>query len=182
LLAWRFDATSGRLLEDSRVQQSVAAGAGPRHIRFDPQGRRFYVLCELDGSIRAFEFDAASLRMEQRAVASVVPKGFRGKRWAAELRITPDVKFLYASERTSSTIAGFSLSTQNGIEALGSVPTERQPRSFAIDPTGRFLLAVGQKSSRLSVYSIDRDGSLTKLQDTAVGDDPCWVEVLIFER
>jgi 6-phosphogluconolactonase len=61
------------------------------------------------------------------------------------------------------------------------VPTERQPRAFAIDPSGRFLLAVGQKSNRLSAYSIARDGSLTKLRDYPVGEDPCWVEVLAFD-
>lgn len=182
LLAWRFDATSGRLVEHEYAQQSVAAGAGPRHLRFDPQGRLFYVLCELDGSIRTFDFDSTTLRMEPRAVASVVPKGFRGKRWAAEIHITPDGKFLYASERTSSTIAAFNVSAHDGIEAFGSVPTERQPRSFAIDPSGRFLLAVGQKSNRLSVYAIEREGSLTKLQDYPVGEDPCWVEVLVFAR
>jgi 6-phosphogluconolactonase len=182
LIAWRFDATSGRLLEQERTQQSVAAGAGPRHIRFHPQGRQFFVLCELDGSIRAFDFDPAALRMEERAAASVVPKGFRGKRWAAELQITPDGNLLYASERTSSTLAGFNLDGANGIDAFGSVSTERQPRAFAIDPSGRFLLAVGQKSNRLSLYSIDGDGSLTKLNEYAVGQDPCWVDVLVLER
>jgi len=180
LIAWRFDAGSGRLLEQERSEQSVVAGAGPRHVRFHPQGSRFYVICELDGSVRAFDFDAASLRMQERAAASVVPKGFRGKRWAAELHVTPNGKFLYASERTSSTIACFNLEASNGIEAFGSVPTERQPRAFAIDPSGRFLIAVGQKSNRLSLYSIDRDGSLAKLGEHAVGEDPCWVEVLAF--
>ncbi len=178
LLAWRFDATTGRLQEQERAQYEVDAGAGPRHLRFDPQGGRFYVICELDGSIRTFDFDAATLRMEQRAVASVVPKGFRGKRWAAELQLTPDGKFLYASERSSSTIAGFAVSAQKGIETFGSVPTERQPRSFAVDPSGRFLLVVGEKSNRLSVYAIARGGSLTKLHDAPVGAVPCWIEVL----
>lgn len=182
LHAWRFDPSRGRLLESEHVEQSVAAGAGPRHIRFDPRGESFYLLCELDGTIRAFDFDVATLRMEQRGLASVVPKGFRGKRWAAELQITPDGKFLYASERTSSTIAGFNLDSRQRIDAFGNVPTERQPRAFALDPNGRFLLAVGQKSNRLSLYSIGRDGSLTKLHDHPVGEDPCWVEVLVFER
>src|SRR5690606_22281664 len=58
LIAWHFDAESGRLLDEERVQQSVAAGAGPRHVRFDPQGKRFYVICELDGTVRVFDFDS----------------------------------------------------------------------------------------------------------------------------
>ena len=113
---------------------------------------------------------------------SAMPKGARDKRWAAELRLTPDGRSMYASERSTSTLATFSLGeggTQ--IESRGNVPTERQPRAFAIDPSGRFLFAVGQKSNRLSSYSIDPEtGLVTKLNEYQVGADPCWIEVLGF--
>jgi 6-phosphogluconolactonase len=182
LLAWRFDATSGRLLEQGRVEHKLPAGSGPRHLRFHPRGNRLYVLCELDGSVRAFEYDAATLRLQDGPVASAVPKGFRGKRWAAELQITPDGKFMYASERTSSTLTTFRTEGAGALENHGSISTERQPRAFTIDPTGRYLLVVGQKSNRLGTYAIDRErGTLTKLNEYAVGDDPCWIEAIAAE-
>jgi 6-phosphogluconolactonase len=179
LIAWPFDVSRGQLNEQKRIEHKLAAGSGPRHPRFHPQANRLYVLCELDASVRAFEYDPAALRLQDGPVASAVPKGFRGKRWAADLHLTPDGKFMYASERTSSTLTTFRVDGAGAVENRGSISTERQPRAFAIDPSGRFLLAVGQKSDRLSAYAIERgSGALTKLADYAVGADPCWVEVI----
>ena len=105
-----------------------------------------------------------------------------GKPSAADLHITPNGKFLYGSERTSSTLAGFRVNPSDGtLTAIGSVPTEKQPRGFNIDPTGRYLLAVGQLSHALSTYRIDPEsGKLTKLKEYPMGQNPNWVEILDF--
>ena len=180
VLMWPFDAASGRVNEGAGTTLKIASGAGPRHLRFHPNAHRLYLLCELDASLRAFEIEPSG-QLRERAAASAVPKGFRGKRWAAELQITPDGRFIFASERTSSTIISFALNPNGRIEPRGSLVTERQPRAFAIDPAGRFLFVAGQKSNRMSVYSIDREtGGLVKLNDYSVGNDPSWVEVLTF--
>lgn len=178
VIVWPFDAVTGRINESAAVEYKVSSGAGPRHLRFHPKSQRIFVLCELDASLRAFDIDSSG-QLREGASASAVPKGFRGKRWAAELQIAADGRFVYASERTSSTIISFALNPNGKIETRGSMVTERQPRAFTIDPTGRFMFVVGQKSNRLSVYSIDREtGSLAKLDDYPVGDDPSWIEVL----
>lgn len=178
LVRWPFDATQGRLNEAAVSYTKVTAGAGPRHVRFDPRAKRLYVLCELDASLRTFEYSEDG-SLTERALAAAVPKGFRGKRWAAELRVTPNGRFLYASERTSSTLAAFAIDAAGRLEPLGTVPTQRQPRAFALDPSGRFLFAVGQLSNRLSSYGIDSEvGVLTKLGEHPVGIDPVWVEAV----
>ena len=99
---------------------------------------------------------------------------------AADLHITPDGKFLYGSERTTSTLAGFQVDPAKGtLTPIGSVPTEKQPRGFGIDPAGRYLLAVGQLSHGLSSYSIDpTSGKLMKLKEYPMGKNPNWVEIL----
>jgi 6-phosphogluconolactonase len=181
LISWPFDASAGRLDTHGRIDFKVEAGAGPRHLRFHPSASRLYLLCELDASVHAIDIDTVTWHLRERAVASAAPKGFRGKRWAAELMITPNGKYLYASERTSSTLHTFALNAAGKLDSCGTTATERQPRAFTIDHRGRFLLAVGQKSNRLSIYSIDEDsGALTKLNDYAVGEDPSWVEVVTF--
>jgi 6-phosphogluconolactonase len=182
ILTWPFDAPTGRLIEDGVRRVETASGAGPRHIRFHPFGNRIYVICELDASVRSFDYDSDNGHLSERSSVSVMPKGARDKRWAAELRLTPDGRFMYASERSTSTLAAFSLDESEAeIESRGSVPTEKQPRAFAVDPSGQFLFAVGQKSNRLSSYSIDPEtGLVTKLNEYQVGSDPCWVEVLGF--
>ena len=117
-------------------------------------------------------------------VASAFPKGFDGKRWAAGIHLTPDGKFLYASERTTSTLAAFKVDPKTGmLTPIDSFPTEKQPRGFNIDPTSRYLLSAGQLSNSMTAYAIDRaTGKLTKLKEYPVGKNPNWVEIVAFSR
>jgi 6-phosphogluconolactonase len=178
---FRFDAASGRLTDNDPPAWSARTGAGPRHFAFHPRLPMVYLLNELDAGIDAIEFDAGSGRFGARRTVSALPPGFSGGApWAAEIRLTPDGRFLYASERRSSTLAGFAIDATTGqLASLGSTLTEAQPRGFAIGPDGRSLIAVGQASHRLSHYAIDAGhGGLTKLADQAVGHNPNWVEIV----
>jgi 6-phosphogluconolactonase len=161
---------------------SVKEKAGPRHFTFHPNGRIVYVLGELDGFVYVFDYDPARGQLKQKQSLSALPPDFQGKPSAADLRLTPDGRFLYGSERTSSTLAGFRVNPSDGtLTAVGSVPTEKQPRGFNIDSTGRYLLAVGQLSHALSSYRIDPEsGKLTKLKEYPMGRNPNWVEILDF--
>ena len=149
--------------------------AGPRHFVFHPGGKLVYLLNELDGDGRMSSTttpDAGTLKEKQ--IVSALPAGFQGKPWAADLHITPDGKFLYACERTSSTLAGFKVDAANGtLTPIAQHPTEKQPRGFAIDPGGRYLLAVGQLSHGMSSYAIDRrDGQAREAQGVSDGQEP----------
>ena len=180
LLQERFDAATGMLTPNDPPSVAIPAGAGPRHFVFAPDGRQVYVIAELDGSVTVFRYDAASGRLSQRQVTSVLPPGFDGKPWAADIHVTPDGRFVYASERTSSTIRGFSVDPATGLLVpIDSYLTEKQPRGFNIDPTGRYLLAVGQLSHHLTTYRIDQaTGALTEVGGIEVGKNPNWVEIV----
>jgi 6-phosphogluconolactonase len=173
-----FDATAGMLASITAAE--VKAKAGPRHFRFHPGGKLVYVIGELDGAVYVFDYDAAAGKLTQKQTISALPPDFTGKPSAADLHVTPDGKFVYASERTSSTLAGFKVDPANGtLTAIGSVPTEKQPRGFAIDSSGRYLLAVGQLSHAMSSYAIDpASGTLTKLKEYPMGKNPNWIEIV----
>jgi 6-phosphogluconolactonase len=176
------DPTTGQLAPASPPSVSVKDKAGPRHFVFHPNGRIVYVLGELDGSIYVFDYDDARGQLKQKQSVSALPPDFQGKPSAADLHVTPDGRFLYGSERTSSTLAGFRVNPSDGtLTPIGSVATEKQPRGFNIDSTGRYLLAVGQLSHALSTYRIDPEsGKLTKLKEYPMGQNPNWVEILDF--
>jgi 6-phosphogluconolactonase len=176
----RFDAASGRLTDNAPPAVRVRKGAGPRHLVFHPGGRFVYLLNELDSSIDVFAFDAEQGTLSPLQTITSLPAGMSGAPWAADIHVTPDGRFLYSSERRSSTLAAFRINAASGqLSLIGHVPTEAQPRGFAIDPRGRFLLSVGQVSHRLSCYAIDAErGVLTKLHDLAVGRNPHWVEIV----
>jgi 6-phosphogluconolactonase len=175
-----FDAGTGRLAPSPTPWVEVTAKAGPRHFVYHPGGKLVYVIGELDGAVYVFDYDAGTGRLTAKQTASALPPGFQGKPSAADLHLTPDGRFLYASERTSSTLAGFKVDPASGtLTPIGSVPTEKQPRGFNIDPSGRYLLAVGQLSHGLSSYAIDpASGKLTKLKEYPMGKNPNWVEII----
>jgi 6-phosphogluconolactonase len=176
----RFDAASGRLAPNEPAQLQPHPQASPRHFVFHPTGPFVYLLNELDARIDVLAFDAERGGLGAVQSIETLPPGFSGEPWAADIHVTPDGRFVYTSERRSSTLAGFAVDASSGrLALLGHVPTETQPRGFAIDPSGRWLLAVGQVSNRLSRYAIDpASGHLAKEQECAVGGNPNWVEIV----
>ena len=103
--------------------------------------------------------------------------------WAADIHMTPNGRFLYVSERTTSTLAAFSVNAETGkLTYVGSTVTEKQQRGFAIDPKGRFLIASGEKSETISTYAIDQGtGALRLIQKYPAGKGANWVEIVSFE-
>lgn len=183
LSAWRFDAETGRLTANDPALTIVAPEkSGPRHFVWDRAQRHMYVLNELDAGLHVMAYDAAqgTLRAVQRT--TVLPAGFAGKPWAADLHLSPDGRTLYASERTSSTLSSFRVDAATGqLQPLGQVPTEKSPRGFAVDSSGRFLIAAGQESHSLSLHPIDPatgiPGTPTRVP---AGKNPNWVEIVDF--
>jgi 6-phosphogluconolactonase len=180
LSAWRFDPATGMLSANEPALIPSPAKSGPRHFVWDGAQRHVYLLSELDGSLAVFDYDAGrgTLREVQRTTS--LPPGFAGKPWAADLHLAPDGRHLYASERTTSTIAVYEVDAASGqLKTLASVVTEKTPRGFAIDPSGRYLVASGQESHAVAVYAIDAtSGALAPLQRYAVGKNPNWVEIV----
>jgi 6-phosphogluconolactonase len=181
----KFDAKTGKLTPNDPPSVSVKAKSGARHLVFSPNKKFVYLVSELDAAIYVFPWDAKTGTLKKETqVTTALPKGFAGKPWAADIHLTPDGKYLYASERTTSTLAAFSVDPQTGaLTSIDSYLTEKQPRSFNIDPSGRYLLAVGQLSNSMTSYSIDKaTGKLTKLKEYPMGKNPNWVEVVNFSR
>jgi 6-phosphogluconolactonase len=179
----KFDARTGKLTPNDPPSISIKAKSGARHLVFSPNRKFVYLISELDGSIYVFSWDATSGTLKKEVqVTTSLPKGFDGKPWAADIHLTPDGKYLYASERTSSTLAAFSVDARTGmLTPIDSYPTEKQPRAFSIDPTGHYLLSVGELSNSMTAYTIDaKSGKLTKLKEYPVGKKPNWVEIVSF--
>jgi 6-phosphogluconolactonase len=108
---------------------------------------------------------------------SALPAEFKEQPAAADLHVTPDGRFLYGSERKTSTLTGFRIDPEKGtLSPVGHFPTETTPRGFAIDPRGRFLLSAGLDSNHLTVYAIEANGTLNPKKQHAMGQMPNWVE------
>ena len=91
--------------------------------------------------------------------------------------MTQDGKFLYASNRGHDSLAIFAVNDDGSLTAKGHQPTEATPRFFDLDPTGTYILAVGQNSGRMATYRVNRDdGSLEPMATFRVGESPLWIQ------
>jgi len=185
VLAFAFDAATGTLTPSDPPAIKVPEKSGPRHLVFHPNGKFVYLIHELNGDVAAFSYEARSGTWTEIQRTTALPEGFSGKAsdkkpWAADIHITPDGRFLYASERTTNTLTAYKVDASSGkLTTIGSVPTEKQPRGFHIDPWGRYLAAVGELSDSMTVYAIDQSsGALSKLKSYPIGKKPNWVEFL----
>jgi 6-phosphogluconolactonase len=177
---FRFDAKTGKLEPNTPPSIFVKAKTGPRHFIFHPNGKLLYVLGELDAAIHVFDYDAGKGQLKAKQSISALPPGVTGRIAAADLHMTPDGKFLYASDRTTNTLAGFKVNVADGaLTLIESIPTETLPRGFSIDSAGRYLFVVGMRSHRMSSYQIESGiGKLTKLKEYTMGKVPNWVEIV----
>ena len=178
--AFGFDAETGSLEPRPEPAWRTRAGAGPRHFAFHPGGRFVYLLNELDATVDALEHPAEAGRFAHVQTIATMPPGVVGKPWAADIHFSPDGRFLYTSERRSSTLAALAVDPEGGwLTLVGRVPTAAEPRGFAIDPSGRWLLAAGQAAHRLRVHAIDaQSGALAEHAEHEVGRNPNWVEIV----
>ncbi len=201
-----FDEKSGRLTANTPPVLQLKQGTGPRHLIVSSDNRFVYLLNELTGMVTTLSLDpnAGTLKelesvsalppdtklvpgMPRGAVgtpgANQAPRNTDNDIWASDLHLTPNGRFLYAAERTSSTLAAFRVDTTSGkLTYLGSTPTEKQPRGFNIDPTGRFVVVSGEQSDTVSSYAIDAEtGALKPIGRYPTGKGSNWVEIVAFD-
>lgn len=159
---------------------TVAAGAGPRHMAFHPNHHFAYCVNELNGSVDVYQKDVTSGEYRNVQTLDIMPADFKDTRWAADIHVTPDGKFLYACDRTSSLISVLTVSADGSeLTLVGHHATQSQPRGFNIDHHGRFVITAGQKSNAIEVAKIDpASGTLTTLKEYPVGKGPMWVSIL----
>lgn len=181
VIAYQLDSKTPKLTPAIPEFAKVAAGAGPRHLTFSPDGKFVYVINEMISSITAFRYEAKTAALTEVQTISTLPKDSATTSYCAEIAMHPTGKFLYGSNRGHDSIAVFAVEQQSGkLTALEYPSTQgRTPRHFAIDPTGRWLLAENQGSDSVVVFSIDAvTGQLKPTgQTVAVGSPVCAVFV-----
>lgn len=176
---FRFDA--GRLRP---VQPIVVKGGGtpekpqgPRHYAYHPTLDRVYFVNELDSSVAAYTWDRKTGRIQRFQSLSTLPGRWDGRNTCADIHITPNGRFLYASNRGHDSIAAYKLDEDGHMSLIDYFPTDAVPREFAIDLTGRYLYSAGLRTNTLVAYGIDsRTGRLTRIGKYDTPEGPIWVE------
>lgn len=154
---------NGTLRADNQPWIQVAGGTGPRHFVFHPNGKWVYLVGELDLSLNVLRYEEHQLKWVNKY--SLGQKGREESLLAADVRVTADGKFVYASVRGLDIICGFRIRDEGGLlEPIGSVYSEGQcPRSIDISPDDRYLAVANQLSDEIIVFQRDlNDGELIR--------------------
>jgi 6-phosphogluconolactonase len=109
-----------------------------------------------------------------------LPEKYKRPNTCADIHVTPNGKFVYASNRGHNSIAGYRVDAGSGkLEVVEQTATEKIPRAFNIDPTGKFMVVAGQDSGKIAVFMIDnQSGKLIQTDSVEVGKGPAWVEIV----
>jgi 6-phosphogluconolactonase len=179
VLIYKLDANKATLTPNEPAFGSTAAGAGPRHIAFQPQGKFAFVINELDCTMTTFAWDARRGALNAVGSVSTIP-GEREKGFStAEVQAHPNGKFVYGSNRGHDSIAVFSVDQRTGkLTRVQNESTQgKTPRHFTLDPTAKFLIAENQGSDSVFVFSVDQStGKLTPTgEKIEVGAPVCAV-------
>lgn len=154
-------------------------GNGPRHFAFSADGKLVYLINELDGSLFVLSFMDGELKLIQET--TVVEKKFKGKTSAADIHITADGKFLYATNRgDANTISCFGIKDNGKLKLVQTTSTlGKDPRNFTIDPSGKFLLVAHQYTNDVVIFAIDKTTGI--LSDSGKRIPLCSPVCLVFE-
>ena len=183
ILGRRFDARTGLMDDTPSWTHACRARSGPRHAVFHPHAPWCFVINEWDGSIDTLalpdaDADAPAPRLVSTARLMGTP--FTQTPWAAEIRLSPDGRRLFASERRTAMLLSFEVDTSSGaLRRAGHLQVDEIPRSFALSPCGTRIHVASQQSGSLTTVAVDPEtGGLARLGGLHLGRSPTWVETL----
>ncbi len=181
VMIYSFDALTGKLTAAKDPYAESAPGAGPRHFTFHPNNKYAYLVEELSGTVVGFNYKKGKLKQLQRI--SSMPAGDTSFAGSADIHVSSDGKFLYASNRSNSnTIAIYSIDGKGQLTLITHQSVlGKGPRNFNFDPTGKFLLVGNQNSDEIVIFKRDvNTGLLTDSGNrVALGKPVCikWIGV-----
>ncbi len=166
VLCYRLDPATAALIPAGEF--AAPAGAGPRHSKFSADGKFLYVINELGNSLTTYACDAATGALTAGATVSSLPADFTGTSICAEIRIHPNGRFLYGSNRGHDSIAVFAIGAGGALQRIEIVPSGgKHPRNFNLSPDGTWLVCANRDSNNLVSYRVDSaTGKLTSTGHT----------------
>lgn len=182
ILQYPFDSTKKQpLIDNQSTFINTKPGSGPRHITFSKNGKLVYSIEELAGMISVYDFSENNLKEIQRIAThpDKITEGFE----SSDVHISPDGKFLYATNRgKENNIAIFKVLNDGKLESIGYKKTGgKHPRTFAIDETGKFIIVTNVNSQDVTVFRRNLEtGMLKKVGKPVKINPPTCVKIKMY--
>lgn len=162
---YRLDAATAKLTPNDPPAWRSAPGAGPRALRFHPNGKWAYCVNEMKATVTVLRWDGVRGTFETVEDVSMMQGDEHGTAAASEIVIDKQARFAYAANRLDDFLVTFAISPEDGKLKLldrsscgGTVP-----RHLALDPSDSWLLVANQASDGIAVIARDKQtGRLAK--------------------
>ncbi|MCH9655057.1 MAG: lactonase family protein [Planctomycetes bacterium] len=163
VLSFQIDPETAKLSPSPQPYVRTVPGGGPRHMTFHPDGKQLYVINELKNSVSHFSYDPKTGTLIERDTISTVPEDFTETSHTADLKITPNGRFLYGTNRGHDSIAAYEIDDDGKLSLLEIEPSlGKGPQNLAITADGKFLLCANMPGNNVVVFQInDKTGKLT---------------------
>lgn len=181
VMIYQFNPSATQPLQPAAQPFAASApGHGPRHITFHPNNTFAYLMEEMSGTVVAYLYKNGTLKRLQEIAAH--PADYKGAIGSADIHVSPDGKFLYASNRgDENNIAIFSIDKKSGrLTSIGYQSVlGKTPRNFTIDPTGNWLLAANQNSGNIVIFKRDKTtGKLSAMEEQIKVPSPVCLQMM----
>jgi 6-phosphogluconolactonase len=164
LMIYHLDTIDNPLKENLKQSITLPPGSGPRHIAIHPKGSFVYLVNELTSTVMVMRYYEG--QMKPVGLYETLPKQSGVTPSGGAIRISPDGKFIYISERGNNTVAVLRFdSNAETIEMIDRQETMgKTPRDIHFDPGGNWLLAANQDSDSIAIFKIDKNSGTIKLE------------------
>lgn len=179
IMAYQRDSKTAKLTPAPQPFVRTIPGAGPRHLTFHPNGKQLYVINELMNSITEFDYDPNSGTLIEQETISTLPEDFEDTSYCADLKITPDGRFLYGTNRGHDSIAAYHIDDDGKLSLLKIEPSlGKGPQNLAITADGKFLLCANMPGNNVIVFQINgKTGKLTPVGDPIETPSPSCIMI-----
>ncbi|HOY12970.1 MAG TPA: lactonase family protein [Saprospiraceae bacterium] len=164
---------------DKMVALALDKGDGPRHMIFHPTGNFAFVINELSSSVVSVKVDAVTGIFTTISKVSTLPPNYSGRNACADIHISDDGKFLYASNRGHNSIATIAIDDLGGLKTIAQDSVMGDwPRNFMISPNNKFILVANQLSNNITVFERNENTGLLRYTDHQIGiSKPVYLSV-----
>ena len=169
-----FDENSKVFLQNEKaISTKVAASSGPRHLVWNKTGKLLYVTFELTNEIGVFQYEDNKLTQIQTVALTNPTKNGS----AAELRLSDDGQFLYASVRgNDNQIVVMKINDFGKLEVIQTIKTASIPRNFILTKNQKNILVASQGSNLISVFDRnEKTGLLTATSNEITINKPVYL-------
>lgn len=152
---YRYNVITGLVVPAEKPYLDLPPGAGPRHLALHPNGKWLYCLNELSNSLSVLQRECRTGELSYRGEVGTLPEAFQGDSFAGDLVVTPNGRFLYATNRGHDSIVGFDLGEPGSPHRSFIVSSGAAgPQNLAISSDGQWLLCAHLAGHRIVSYEV----------------------------